>query len=692
MLVSKYIKVFLALSLFTVFSGGEISPSHAFMMMQEEEQQSGSQASENVTSPDDQATQADTENPEAQTEAQVPELKMPMADRQRLETFVDGLVSSTMDSDHINGLTLSVVNDGEVVLVKGYGEANATTGQAVSGDDSLFRIGSISKLFTYLSIMQMVEEGKFDLNTPVNNLLPNALKIDNNGYEEPVLVWHLLSHTAGFEDTALGHLFVDQAGDIMPMTDYLQKYAPKRVRLPGVLASYSNYSVALAGAIVVQQSGMSFNDYVEQNIFQPLGMDESTFRELVPGSAGMSPAMRQNLSQGFRFEKGDYSPQPFEFISQIGPAGGMSASAEDMARFMMATLNYGELDGQRILTEQTARQMRAITFSNGGDSLPGIAHGFMTRDYGPYTAFGHGGATLTFFSFMMMIDETDTGIFVSTNTNTGRAASMRVVDKIMTYLHPEMNAGDGGSSQVMRGEIDRYLGNYMSTRRGYSTIEKFLLGFDSYVTVARGDNDTLVTYVGNQATKWQQVEPLVFQKLDADDRLVFKADEDGSIISLSYGLGITVAEKVGFWQGRSGLTSTVLITLITALLTIIRNWTRSKPHYRETIAEAFAARLNHVLSFVWIAWIIVFAIAVMNLSSDVTVAMFDYPTKFIMISVWLGNGAVVLTLVSVLALWSVWNEGRWPFSRRIMHTVVSFVFLTMSILAFTWKLVGFGVV
>ncbi len=692
MLVSKYVKMFLSIAFCTFVFGVLGAPTYSAYASvasgQESEQETGSQ------NPDQDTTDVSQDDQAMANEVmpQEPVLKMPMEARQKLETFVNGLVSSTMDSDHINGLTLSVVKDGEVVLVKGFGEANANTGEAVSGDDTLFRIGSISKLFTYLSIMQMAEEGKFDLNTPINNLLPTALKVDNNGFEEPILVWHLLSHTAGFEETALGHLFVDQAGDILPMTEYLQKYAPKRVRLPGVLASYSNYSVALAGAIVVQQSGLSFNDYVDRNIFQPLGMTESTFRELVAGSNGMPAQLRQNLSQGFRYENGDYSPQPFEFISQISPAGGMSSSAADMARFMLATLNYGALDGQRILTEQTSRQMRDITFSNGGDSLPGIAHGYMTRNYGPYQAFGHGGATLTFFSFMMMIDETDTGVFVSTNTNTGRAASMRVVDKIIEYLHPELANASSNNNQVMRGEIDRYLGNYMTTRRGYSSIEKFLLGFDSYITVARGNNDTLVTYAGGQATKWQQVEPLVFQKLDADDRLVFKADEDGSIISLSYGLGITVAEKVGFWQGRTGLIVTVLLTLITAMMTIIRNWTRKKPHYRETIAEAFAARLNHVLSFVWIAWIIVFAVAVVNLSSDVNVAMFDYPTKFLMISVWLGNGAVVLTLVSVLALWSVWNEGRWPFARRIMHSVVSFVFLTMSILAFTWKLVGIAVI
>lgn len=608
----------------------------------------------------------------------------------KLESYVDGLVKGVMDTNHVAGVTLSVVRDGRIILKKGYGFTGDDRG-VVDPDNSLFRIGSISKLFTYLSIMQLVEEGKLSLNTEVNSVLPSDLQLQQDGFEEPILIWHLLTHSAGYEDSALGHLFVNNVKDLTNLKAYLQSHQPKRIRRPGVIASYSNFSVAVAGMVVQNLSGKPFLDYVDDNILKPLAMHKTTFREVTGRIDQADRALADLMSTGYRYTAGGYERANPEYISDIAPAGSAYSTAADMARYMMATLNMGAWDGQRVLSEELSKQMRMMTFSNGGEALPGLAHGYMTRDYGPYRAFGHGGATSTFFSFMMMIDETKTGVFVSTNTNTGRSTSVELVDSILSYIHADAIAGQQKSGDIVRGDNERYFGTYLTTRRGYSNLEKFLLGVDGFTAVSEGPDGTLLTTTSQGTHRWRQKAPLVFQDVQSDERLVFKEDEDGNIISLSSGMGITAAEKVMFWDSMSNFQTIAIFALLIALLTLYRNINREKPHYRETVAESFSARMMSFVCFIWLAWAVVFVFAIMQLMSDPNV-VFNYPTKPLVISVWIADIAVVLTAVSFLSLWSVWREGRWPTGRRVSHTFVSLVLVLLSLMVINWRLAGIDVI
>lgn len=149
----------------------------------------------------------------------------------------------------------------------------------VDPERSLFRIGSASKTFTWTVIMQLVEEGRLSLDYPVNDHLPPALQVPDQGYDEPIRVRHLMTHSPGFEDTALGHLFVRDPGAVLSLEEYLARYRPARVRPPGVVTAYSNYGVSLAGAKVSAVAGVPFEAYVERRILEPLGMDHTTFRE-----------------------------------------------------------------------------------------------------------------------------------------------------------------------------------------------------------------------------------------------------------------------------------------------------------------------------------------------------------------------------------------------------------------------------
>ena len=205
---------------------------------------------------------------------------------EEMEAFVDGFMDAQMKSGPIAGAAVVVVKDGQVFFQKGYGYEDTEKRTPVDPAQTLFRPGSVSKLFTWTAIMQLVEQGKIDLDADVNTYLKD-FKVDAT-FPEPVKVRNIMTHTGGFEDGGVGYLFAGTAEDLLPLGEWLAAHQPARVRPPttdfsdGTNASYSNWATALGGHIVEVVSGQSFDDYIEQHIFQPLGMERSTFREPLP--------------------------------------------------------------------------------------------------------------------------------------------------------------------------------------------------------------------------------------------------------------------------------------------------------------------------------------------------------------------------------------------------------------------------
>ena len=206
-----------------------------------------------------------------------------------VEAFMDGVMNDQLQTAHIAGAVVAIVAGGHSVLLKGYGYSDIAAHRPVDAHTTLFRPGSVSKLFTFTAVMQLVEQGRLDLDADVNTYL-KAFKIPHT-YPEPITLRHLITHTAGFENLNV-QLFAPDAAHLLPLAGALQRYQPRRVRPPGVYSSYSNYGVALAGLIVEEVSGQSFDEYVEEHIFRPLNMLHSTFREAVAARSGVADVGR----------------------------------------------------------------------------------------------------------------------------------------------------------------------------------------------------------------------------------------------------------------------------------------------------------------------------------------------------------------------------------------------------------------
>src|SRR5207302_5815629 len=242
----------------------------------------------------------------------------PLFTRQDFETFLDALIPSQLQNRDIGGAVVSVVKDGQLLFVKGYGYADFAAKKPVIPDQTLFRPGSISKLFTATAVMQLVEQGKLDLDRDVNDYLDFAIP---KTYPEPVTLRRLLTHAGGFEET-LKNLFAPNEQSIKPSHDYLVTAMPARIFPPGKVVSYSNYGFTLAGYIVERISGEKFERYIENHIFKPLGMKSSTFDQ------SLSPEMRARMSQSYLAAA--KKPRSYEFAN-VAPAGSLTTTATDMS-------------------------------------------------------------------------------------------------------------------------------------------------------------------------------------------------------------------------------------------------------------------------------------------------------------------------------------------------------------------------
>jgi len=265
--------------------------------------------------------------PSAQAPAVAPQPGQPPGfTKADFETFLDALIPSQLRNRNIAGAVVSVVKDGQVLFQKGYGYADFKSKNPVLPDQTLFRPGSISKLFTTTAVMQLVEQGKLELDRDVNDYLDFAIP---KTYPEPVTLRQLLTHTAGFEDT-LKDLFVAHERDLKPLRAYLLNEMPARIFPPGKVPSYSNYGFTVAGYIVERVSGEKFERYIDNHILKPLRMTNSTFDQPLP------PQLAPQMSKGYL--NASKKPREFEFV-QAAPAGALSTTAADMTRFMLANGN-----------------------------------------------------------------------------------------------------------------------------------------------------------------------------------------------------------------------------------------------------------------------------------------------------------------------------------------------------------------
>ncbi|HEY7977552.1 MAG TPA: serine hydrolase domain-containing protein, partial [Rhizomicrobium sp.] len=438
-----------------------------------------------------------------------------------LHTFFDGMVPYALHNGDIAGATFAVVKDGKIIFAQGYGYADLKTKKPVVADQTLFRPGSVSKLFTWTSVMQLVEQHKLDLDADVNTYLDFKIP---EAFGKPITLRNIMTHTSGFEES-VSELFLQKPEQQYPIGQYLQKHMPKRIFAPGKVVAYSNYATTLAGYIVQRVSGEEFTDYVDHHIFKPLGMNSSSFKQLPP------PALMKNMATGYK-QASDPKPVPFEIV-EAAPAGSLSSTATDMARFMMAHLNGGQYDGARILKPETVKQMHSLNYVLA-PGMNGFDLGFYQENRNGHQIIGHAGDTESFHSDLHLITDANVGVFMSFNSTgkEGAAEPVRVaifrafLDRYFPYTPPEEKTVADPSA-----DNAKVVGYYVASRRK-DTALALLFQLGQTAVTEQPDKTISVEMLkdfSGAPRKWRNVGPLTYREVGGQTHLKFVTDPDGNI-------------------------------------------------------------------------------------------------------------------------------------------------------------------
>lgn len=285
----------------------------------------------------------------------------------KLEKEIDKYVSNYI-GESTPGASITVVKDGEIFFSKGYGYANIEEKILVDPQKTVFEYGSISKLFVWTAAMQLVEQGKLDLNADIKTYLPEDFT-SKLTFEKPITMNQIMSHTAGFEDYHFD-LIMPSPERIDSLEEVLLSHQPKQIYEPGSTIAYSNYATALAGYVIEQIVGKSFSDYEMEHIFLPLSMSTTSgdptlanYSELENKAIGYLP------KENGKFTKGNWSYVP------LYPAGSVNGTAEDLAKFAIALMPTNTHDSPLFSHKSTLDKMLTQSYSPQ-DNILSNAHGF----------------------------------------------------------------------------------------------------------------------------------------------------------------------------------------------------------------------------------------------------------------------------------------------------------------------------
>ncbi len=476
-----------------------------------------------------------------------------------VDAWLDGYMPYALGRGDAAGAVVVVVKDGKVLTQRGFGYADVGARRPVDPETTLFRQASVSKLMTWTAVMQLVEQGKIDLDRDINAYLD--FRIPPFG-GKPVTMRNLMTHTGGFDEVQRGLNSYDPK-KIPSLGDALKRQVPHRIYAPGTTPAYSNYGTSLAGYIVERVSGLPYDDYVERHIFAPAGMMRSTFRQPLPA------ALRPLMASGYMLGSG--KPGRFE-LSSLAPSGAMTASGADMGRFMIAHL----ADGGALMKPATAAQMQG-TILRLIPPLNGMALGFYEQNINGRKALSHAGDSLNFHSQLWIFPEEKVGIYMSMNA----AGTQNVSGPIRAYLFEAFadryfpfEQRDGRVDAATAREHARMMvGTYNKTRRLETSFLKAMeLTGQAKVTLDSDGGIRLntVSGIGGQPRKWVEIAPFVWREQGGKLRLAAKV-EKGRVVRFSVDSGspYIAFDRVPWYLSSAWLTPAMLASLAALLLTAI---------------------------------------------------------------------------------------------------------------------------
>jgi len=615
--------------------------------------------------------------------------------------FFDTTVPAGLARYNIPGAAVAVVADGELVYARGYGYADIETETTVNPEETLFHVGSITKLFTWTCVMQQVEKGTINLDTDVNTYLKDV-SIPETYPGHPVTMRHLMTHSAGFEETEV-HFAVAEPADLYSFGIYCKENIPALVYPPGTVSSYSNYGTTLAAVIIEDVTGVPYDTYVQENIFDPLGMTDTIV------SYPAAPEMDAYTASGYHYAGGANTAVP-DTVFVIGPAGSISAPATDMAKFVGMHMEEGTLNSAQVLAPDTARLMHAPAFAND-PQVSSMCLGFYENHIGGERIITHGGDTDTFHSLLVIIPERQAGYFVSYNSAGGNTARNDLLMAFVNHFYPAPETAAPADTGLSSSSGETYAGTYQTTRHNYRTFEFWLTPPQQMRVEAGGDGTILMSRGGRTPVAYKEIEPGVFAQADGTETfagdIAFHENDAGAVDFLCLeNVPIMAFERVPWYATEpftDGVKNAGILILLTVFLwplqAVCRRVYTAKDVDKETdepdqtgTLPRYARLVTGAAALIFLAFVLIILPAVTGDAALIQAYMHDRATpSALTAALAVPVCAAVLSVAGALFLVPVWKNSWWTKWHRVHYTIVVTGLFLMKWWVHFWNLFFFRV-
>lgn len=579
------------------------------------------------------------------------------------EAFLEEVMPQYLRTQEVPGAAVSVVAGGEILAARGYGVADLSTGRAVAADTP-FRVASITKLFTFTAIMQLVEEGRLDLDADVNEYLTTTRVPERFG--APVTLRHLLTHTSGFEDVGIGTARLEDPGPDA-LRRYVAHHVPARVRPPGEVIASSKHGAALAGLVLSDVTGRPWDAVVTERVLEPLGMARTTLDQPPRG------VLRDELARSYLGPPDERRPTTF-VIDLLAPAGSASSTAHDMALFMLAHLGRQPGEAQVLGDEaRAAMQRRAVTMH---PEIDGRTLGFQERTLRGTRTLFQDGSYQGYVAVLALVPDLETGLFAAFNAPDATAIIDDLLNRFAERFLPEAAPPDTAETSLATAPRPDPTGLYRPARRPFTTIETLTRHVPT--APARMLDDGSLAFLDRA---WAPVGERVYQDVGGD-RLAVLVDADGRVSGIA--VGAFVLDRVPFYARPElhlgfalGAATAFAVTVFMA--SFVSRRLKANQRSRLVSAAAWSAGAGVVITLIgWLAIVTVLS----------TATLFTEVPPILGTLSWLPVVGAVLGGAALGMLAFAWARGSGHTAQRVLATLLVASCAVLSTLSWTYGVLG----
>ena len=595
------------------------------------------------------------------------------------QPYIDSLINAQMEEYKIPGVVISIIKDSSEIFTKGYGYADLENQIPIDQENTIFRIASVTKTFTATASMQLVEEGKMDLHADIRNYLPD----DNFEFlaNEPITMHQLLTHTAGFDITDTGDASLTPE-DVIPLEELARHHMPDQVNTPGEVFSYSNFGYALAGFLIQEVSGMSYEEYIQTKILKPLDMTHTGINQPLP------PQLKKNLSKSYIWD-GNQIPLTRDYTNTL-PGGGIISSGQDMTHYMLMHLNGGQYEDDSIISPESYQALTTKQYGSKNTKY-GICYAFTENIWSGNRSIEHTGAQLGFLSMMLLIPEKGFGLFISQNNrkDTGGFRFDIARALIDTIVGPNVRTIESLKPPKDFDVIaNNYTGIFRQSNYPHNTFEKVSQLFGIFANESRveynGDGRLMIwgrPYLHIEDHSFQADSPTSNHKVE------FLVDDKGKAETLFS--GIYKYEKTSWYQRK---TPKQLAMIFGMAILLILTLTRPVQYIWKKVKGRSSVSSSSWISH-WQYWtgslFVLGAIGVILIFLIYEDQISDYGIPLVLKLVLLINTlGFIAALFSPLVLWKEISSNK-----KIIHKIgsitITISIILVAIVLFNVRMVGF---